>query len=142
MEKVGAYADIEKVKESRQRRSGKGAARNRRFVQRKGPLVIYNEDNGIVKAFRNLPGVETCCVSRLNLLQLAPGGHIGRFCIWTKSAFESLDSLYGTTAKVSTEKTGYHLPRATMAQADLARIINSDEIQSVLNPQKKAGSVA
>merc|ERR1712178_177780 len=89
LRKVGAYEDVEKVKSSRNHRAGKGKARNRRFVQRKGPLVIYSEDNGIVKALRNLPGVETCCVSRLNLLQLAPGGHIGRFCIWTKSAFES-----------------------------------------------------
>merc|ERR1712232_1186249 len=137
MEKVGAYADIEKVKESRQRRTGKGAARNRRYVQRKGPLVIYKEDSGTVKAFRNLPGVETCCVERLNLLQLAPGGHIGRFVIWTRSAFESLDSLYGTQAVASKEKTDYRLPRAAMAQADLARLINSDEVQSVLQPKKK-----
>merc|ERR1712037_558399 len=28
------------------------------------------------------------------------------------------------------------LPRATMSNADLARIINSDEVQSVLNPAK------
>jgi hypothetical protein len=30
--------------------------RNRRLHQRRGPLVVCNEDNGIVKAFRNLPG--------------------------------------------------------------------------------------
>merc|ERR1712151_843499 len=114
-----------------------GAARNRRYVQRKGPLVIYGEDNGIVRGFRNVPGVDTCCVSRLNLLQLAPGGHIGRFVIWTRSAFESLDSLYGTQAVASKEKTDYRLPRAAMAQADLARLINSDEVQSVLQPKKK-----
>merc|ERR1712159_323907 len=81
---VGAYADVEKVIASRNIRKGKGKSRNRRFVQRKGPLVIYKEDNGLVKALRNVPGVETCCVSRLNLLQLAPGGHLGRFCVWTK----------------------------------------------------------
>ncbi len=28
--------------------------------------------------------------------QLAPGGHLGRFIIWTKSAFEKLDSIFGT----------------------------------------------
>eukprot|EP01083_Nonionella_stella_P117590 350618_1 len=27
---------------------------------RKGPLVVYNEDNGIVPGMWNLPGVETC----------------------------------------------------------------------------------
>lgn len=39
---------------------------------------------GIHRAFRNLPGVETACVDRLNLLTLAPGGHMGRFCVWTQ----------------------------------------------------------
>ena len=28
-------------------------------------------------------------------VQLAPGGHMGRFCVWTQSAFDSLDALYG-----------------------------------------------
>merc|ERR1712159_859139 len=134
---VGAYADVEKVIASRNIRKGKGKSRNRRFVQRKGPLVIYKEDNGLVKALRNVPGVETCCVSRLNLLQLAPGGHLGRFCVWTKGAFEALDSLYGTPAKASAEKTGYNLPRACMTQADLPRLINSDEIQSVVRATLK-----
>ena len=29
-------------------------------------------------------------VDVLNLLKLAPGGHVGRFCIWTESAFKKL----------------------------------------------------
>ncbi len=29
------------------------------------------------------------------MLQLAPGGHLGRFIIWTKSAFDQLDSIFG-----------------------------------------------
>ena len=28
-------------------------------------------------------------------MQLAPGGHVGRFIIWTKSAFAKLDSVFG-----------------------------------------------
>ena len=28
-------------------------------------------------------------------LQLAPGGHMGRFIIWTKSAFNQLDEIFG-----------------------------------------------
>lgn len=67
--------------------------RNRRYVLRKGPLVVFGNDSGISRAFRNLPGVEVTSVDRLNLLQLAPGGHVGRFCIWTKSAFEKLDKV-------------------------------------------------
>lgn len=37
-------------------RAGKGKMRNRRRIQRRGPCIIYNEDNGIIKAFRNIPG--------------------------------------------------------------------------------------
>lgn len=58
-------------------------------------------------------------------LQLAPGGHLGRFCIWTKSAFDKLDSIFGTATKPSAVKKGYLLPRSVMANGDLARLINS-----------------
>lgn len=112
--------------------------RNRRYISRKGPLIVYGtEGSKLVKAFRNIPGVEVINVERLNLLKLAPGGHLGRFVIWTKSAFEKLDSIYGSVDKVSEKKRGYLLPRAKMVNADLPRIINSDEVQSVVRPIKK-----
>lgn len=72
------------VYKSQRFRAGRGKMRNRRRIQRKGPLVIYNNDQGLTRAFRNVPGVETICVDKLNLLKLAPGGHVGRFCIWTE----------------------------------------------------------
>merc|ERR1711975_43528 len=87
-----AYNDIERVKDSRKIRRGKGKMRNRRRVQRRGPLIVYDQKSSLVKAFRNIPGIELCCVERLNLLQLAPGGHLGRFIIWTKGALERLDA--------------------------------------------------
>merc|ERR1719408_1101930 len=111
--------------------------RNRRYVMRRGPLVIYSEDNGIVRACRNIPGVETASVDSLNLLQLAPGGNFGRFIIWTESAFDKLSKLYGSY-KGGSMKKGYRLPRAMMENADVARIINSDEVQSVLRPKLEA----
>merc|ERR1719163_2606932 len=95
LESLGALDDIEKCKDSRQVRSGEGKMRNRRYVQRRGPLVVFAEDNGLKKAMRNISGVEVCDVSRLNLLQLAPGGHLGRFVIFTEQAFAALDGLYG-----------------------------------------------
>ncbi|KAE8664418.1 60S ribosomal protein L4-1 [Hibiscus syriacus] len=91
----------------------------------------------LVKAFRNIPGVEIVNVERLNLLKLAPGGHLGRFIVWTKSAYEKLDSIYGSFDKPSEKKKGYVLPRSKMVNADLGRIINSDEVQSVVKPIKK-----
>merc|ERR1712050_244721 len=91
-----------------------------------------------VKAMRNIPGVETAHVDRLNLLTLAPGGQFGRFVIWTEGAFKKLSEMYGTLKSGAPMKSGYHLPRAQMANADVARIINSDEVQSVLRPKLEA----
>ncbi|KAI9280674.1 ribosomal protein L4 domain-containing protein [Sporodiniella umbellata] len=131
---LNAYADVLKVSNSRKLRAGQGKLRNRRHRQRRGPLVIYDEDNGLVKGFRNLPGVELVNVRRLNLLQLAPGGHLGRFIIWTQSAFALLDELYGTYETPAALKKDYVLPAHIMTNPDVARLINSDEIQSVVRP--------
>ncbi|KAK7267599.1 hypothetical protein RIF29_20277 [Crotalaria pallida] len=138
LKQVGAFPDAEKAKDSRDIRPGKGKMRNRRYISRKGPLIVYGTEGAkAVKAFRNVPGVEVANVERLNLLKLAPGGHLGRFVIWTKSAFEKLDSVYGSFDKAAEKKNGYVLPRSKMVNADLARIINSDEVQSVVKPVKK-----
>jgi large subunit ribosomal protein L4e len=67
---VGALADTEKARDSKAIRRGKGKMRNRRYTLRKGPLVVYASDNGVSKAFRNLPGVEIASVDSLNLLQV------------------------------------------------------------------------
>jgi large subunit ribosomal protein L4e len=134
LEAIGATADIEKAKASRKLRRGKGKMRDRRHTQRRGPLIVYAQDNGICQAFRNIPGVELANVERLNLLQLAPGGHMGRFIIWTASAFEALKNIYGSETRASTQKTGYTLPRNSMTNTDLTRLINSDEIQSKVRP--------
>ncbi|KAI9442046.1 ribosomal protein L4 domain-containing protein [Lactarius psammicola] len=129
-----AYRDVVKVSNSRKLRAGKGKLRNRRHRQRRGPLVVYNEDCGIVKAFRNMPGVEIVNVRRLNLLQLAPGGHIGRFVIWTEGAFALLDDVFGTFDKAAVHKKDYFLPTAKISNPDVTRLINSSEIQSVVRP--------
>jgi len=140
LKKIGAFDDVEKVKASHKLRRGKGKMRNRRYVKRRGPLVIYGRRTPLIRALRNIPGIELVCVSRLNILQLAPGGHLGRFCIWTKDAFVRLDSIFGTHDKKSQQKKGFRVPRAEMTNSDLTRIINSDEIQSVLRPKHKKPS--
>merc|ERR1719261_797052 len=134
LKKLGCTEELQKVSDSKKVRSGKGKMRNRRYTMRRGPLVIYAEDNGIVRALRNVPGVETASVDSLNLLQVAPGGVFGRFIIWTEGAFKKLNQIYGSF-KGGSSKKGYHLPRAMMENADVARIINSDELQSVLKPK-------
>lgn len=135
LQKLGADADVEKAKASIKLRAGKGKMRNRRYVKRRGPLVVYDAKDGIELSMRALPGVELCQVERLNLLQLAPGGHVGRFVIWTENAFAKLDSVYDA-------KTAFNMPVACMSNADVARLINSDEIQSVVKPAQEASAKA
>ncbi|KAJ7443502.1 ribosomal protein L4 domain-containing protein [Mycena galericulata] len=107
LKSLNAYADVIKVSNSRKLRAGKGKVRNRRHRQCHSPLVVYIEDNGIVKAFRNLPGVELANIRRLNLLQLGLA-----------------------ISAVSTYKKDYLLPTSKISNPDVTRLINSDEIQS------------
>jgi len=112
-----------------------GKQRNRRNIRKRGPIIIYNSDNGITRAFRNIPGITLLNVSRLNLLKLAPGGHVGRFAIWTESAFKRLDGIYGSQTKESKEKTDFHLPRPIMSNTDVMAILNNPAIRAVLKPR-------
>lgn len=114
-----------------------GKMRNRRRIQRRGPLIVYGKDQGLVKAFRNIPGIDLVNVSKLNLLKIAPGGHVGRFLIWTESAFKTLDALYGSWKTASKLKKDYNLPEPKMANTDLSRLLKSEEIQKVLRKPKK-----
>ncbi|XP_033099949.1 60S ribosomal protein L4-A-like [Anneissia japonica] len=134
LKRFKAWDDIKKVYKSRRMRAGKGKLRNRRHVQRQGPLVIYAQDNGITRSFRNIPGVTLLNVNKLNLMKIAPGGHVGRFCIWTESAFRKLNDIYGTWKTGSKEKTNYNLPMGKMTNTDLSRLLRSDEIKKQLRP--------
>lgn len=130
LQNVGAFADVKKVTDTVKLRAGHGKYRNRRYRTRRGPLVIYSGKNvPLVRALRNVPGVETIHVSRLNLLQLAPGGHVGRFIIWTEGAFRELNTIYGS------QKNG-KLPTHEVTNPDLSRVINSNEVQSAIRTQK------
>lgn len=142
-EQLGVSGDLSRVRSSKKLRAGQGKMRNSRFSLRKGPLVVYGDDNTAVKrSARNLPGVDVCSVSRLNLLQLTPGGHLGRLIIFTKDAFEQLDNIFGTYRQTGVQKSGFQLGRNMMSCADLARIINSDQIQSKLRMQRVNSDVS
>merc|ERR1712113_1051190 len=137
LNKFGCGDDLAKVRRSKQTRQGTGKYRNSRYVMRKGPLIVYGDASAnIRKAGRNLPGVDLCHVSRLNILQLAPGGHLGRFCVFTEDAFRALNNTFGTNKAECTAKRGYHINRHVMNCADLSRIINSDQVQSKLRAQR------
>ena len=130
---LGLKDELKRVALSKKIRTGKGKMRNRRYVKRRGPLIIHDiTEKDIRLAARNILGVDTCRVQKLNILQLAPGGHVGRLIIWTKKAFENLETVFGTYKKAGVEKGGYRLQRHMVNTADLHRLINSDQIQSAI----------
>ncbi len=139
LQDIEAYADVKKVIDTIKLRAGRGKARNRRYRTRKGPLVVYSGANvPLIKALRNVPGVEVTHVSRLNLLQLAPGGHVGRFIIWTEAAFKELNNIFGTHKYEGVQKKGYHLPHHEVTNPDISRVINSNEIQTAVRNKQTA----
>ena len=139
LKSLGAGEDMKRSRDSKKVRTGQGKLRNSRYVLRRGPLIVYgNENESVKRTARNLPGVDTVHVNRLNLLQLAPGGHLGRFVIWTKDAFKSLNDIFGNYRRKDIQKGGYTLNRNVMNCADLARIINSDQVQAKLRAVKTA----
>lgn len=150
LRRVGAFDDYNKCVKTKKRRTGKGKLRNRKYVVRRGPLIIFKTDKGLSKAFRNLPGVDTMSIQKLDLHQLAPGGQVGRFIIWTESAFNDLNSLFGSYDKKGAKSIlhtrnfqTYTLPKPCLENSDIDRIIQSDAVQSVVRDRirKKTGKV-
>jgi large subunit ribosomal protein L4e len=138
LNKFGVTDELTRTSSSRKIRQGKGKMRGSTYKIKKGPLIIHNDDDTeIKKAARNIGGLDICNVHRLNILTLAPGGHLGRFVIWTKSAFSALNSIFGTNKVKGIEKKDYTIHRPVMAIPDLARIINSDQVQKAVKPAKK-----
>lgn len=123
---LGLGGELEKCKDKKTRPT-QGKMRGRKNKQRKGPLIIYEKNLGLIKAFRNIAGVDLCSVNAMNLLKLAPGGHLGRLIIWSKSSFKLLQKW------LDNKKT----PKTLMINSDLHALINSDEIQSVIRGVKE-----
>lgn len=131
--KIRVISDIQKVRSNIKVRAGRGKTRNRRFKNRRGPLIVFNGENQrFLKAFRAIDGVDVCNVNRLNLLQLAPGGHFGRFIIWTESAFRALSTVFSSEGKHE-----YNLPRSVIGNPDVTRLIKNTSVQETLKAPKK-----
>lgn len=90
--KLGLKKELERVRQRRVR-AGKGTLRGRRYRVRKGPLIVIGRDNGIVKAARNLVGVDIAEVDKLNVSMIAPGSSAGRLCLWSESAAKRMEAL-------------------------------------------------
>jgi len=88
---LGLKKELVKVRESKKVRSGKGKRRARKYKRRKGVLIVIKEDFGIIKAARNIPGIDIVKIENLSIDDLAPGGFPGRLVLWAQSAFNELN---------------------------------------------------
>jgi large subunit ribosomal protein L4e len=87
---AGVYSDIERAKESKKVRPGRGKMRGRRFKQRKSLLIVTAGNT--LRAARNLSGVDVVTIDQLNVEHLAPGMQAGRLTVWTESALSLLEA--------------------------------------------------
>ncbi len=92
---LGLIADINRVRDSRKIRAGKGKHRGRKMKQAIGPLIVVAENKALINAASNIPGVDVTTVNNLNPEILAPGTHPGRLTLWTNNAITQLEKLYG-----------------------------------------------
>lgn len=95
LKKLGFENELERTNK-KTIRSGKGKMRNRKYQRKIGPLIVTADVCPLLKAARNISGVNATTVKNLNIKQLAPGAKAGRLTVFTESAIEKLkkDNLF------------------------------------------------
>lgn len=88
------WGDVIRAKNGRTIRAGKGKMRGRKYKKRKSILIVAHEGDMIIKAARNLPGVDATTVKNLNAELLAPGADAGRLTVWTETAIKLVGEIY------------------------------------------------
>lgn len=91
LESIGLQMDVEKAKEGKKVRAGRGKMRARRFRSPKSLLIVVsNEKADLFTGAGNLPGVEVVYAEKLNAGVLAPGGFAGRLTVFSESAMKKV----------------------------------------------------
>ena len=87
--KVGLQEELSRVAVKKVR-AGRGTMRGRKYVKKKGPLLVVSQLCSLLRSARNIPGVEVVSVQDLNAKLLAPGTDPGRLTLFTQLALEKL----------------------------------------------------
>ena len=90
LESLGLGDDLQRARDGRKVRAGKGTMRGRRHRTPKSVLMVVSQKSGLAMAGRNIPGVDVVSVRDLAAEDLAPGGDVGRLTVFTKKAVEEL----------------------------------------------------
>ena len=86
---LGFDKELERTR-GRRIKSGRGTRRGRKYKRSVGPLLVVSEECALMKAGRNIPGIDVATVDKLHIDQLAPGSHPGRATLFSKKALERL----------------------------------------------------
>ena len=93
LEKIGVGYDLDRAKDGRKIRAGRGTMRNRKYRTPVSVLIVVADDERnapIFKSAANIPGVTVEEIKTLNTSILAPGGDAGRLTVYTKAAIDAI----------------------------------------------------
>lgn len=76
-------------------RAGKGKLRGRKYKKRKGPLIVVSKNCTLIKAARNIAGIDAVSAGNVNAELLAPGAQAGRVLVVTEAALGELQKRFG-----------------------------------------------
>jgi large subunit ribosomal protein L4e len=86
---LGFAPELERAEEKKVR-AGIGKTRGRKYQKKKGPLIVVSDECPLLKAARNIAGIDVVSVKSLNPELLAPGAMPGRITLWTENAVEEM----------------------------------------------------
>ncbi len=89
LEKLGFADELSRTLKSKVR-AGSGKNRGRKYQNKIGPLFVVSGNCALIKAARNIPGIEAVEVKNINTELLAPGCHAGRLTLWSEGAVDIL----------------------------------------------------
>lgn len=87
---IGLGKELERL-EIKKVRSGRGKNKGRKYKKKKGPLLVVSKKCELIKAARNITGIDIVPVNQINVELLAPGAQPGRLTIYTQAAIERLE---------------------------------------------------
>jgi large subunit ribosomal protein L4e len=88
---IGLDADVDRAKDGKKVRPGRGKMRSRKYRSPRGLLIVVsNEKADLFTGAKNLAGVEVVYADKLNAGVLAPGGNPGRLTVFSESAIKKV----------------------------------------------------
>ncbi|OIO21734.1 50S ribosomal protein L4 [Candidatus Micrarchaeota archaeon CG1_02_47_40] len=84
--------DLEHSKERGRRKSGVGR-RSQRKTYPRSALLVAGENAKVLRAAKNIAGVDACTIKQLSVELLAPGTYPGRLAVFTQNALKEIEKL-------------------------------------------------